>query len=359
MLTSERLNELLARFPRLTVGLLGDLFLDRYLEIEPGLDVASIETGLTAYQVTRVRNSPGALGTVINNLVTLGVGRVLPVTVIGDDGLGFDLRRELESRSVDCEFVSADLDRLTPTYMKPIRATTAGEWEELNRFDVRTCAPLTEEATKRLCERLSEAFATVDGLIVIDHVAEPNWGVVNDAVRGHLKQLAEKSPEKLIFIDSRTQLASFDFGSLKGNEFEVTAAGEQLAAPSAFAPRKDASNGGANETTAARSESRQTAATVQLAGHSGRTAWCTLGERGMQFVRPGEEPVAVPAFEVDGPVDIVGAGDTATSAIVSALLAGASEEEAATVGNLAASITVAKLGTTGTASPEEMRARLV
>jgi len=58
MITLERLTSLLAHFPRLTVGLLGDLFLDRYLEIPAGPQETSIETGLEAYQVTRVRNSP-------------------------------------------------------------------------------------------------------------------------------------------------------------------------------------------------------------------------------------------------------------------------------------------------------------
>ena len=36
------------------------------------------------YQVERVRNSPGALGTVLNNLTALGVGLLVPVTAIGE-----------------------------------------------------------------------------------------------------------------------------------------------------------------------------------------------------------------------------------------------------------------------------------
>ena len=38
--------------------MLGDLFLDRYLDIDPALDEPSVETGLTAYQVVRVRQLP-------------------------------------------------------------------------------------------------------------------------------------------------------------------------------------------------------------------------------------------------------------------------------------------------------------
>ena len=86
MLTRNRLELLLENFSKLTIGLVGDLFLDRYLMIEPGIEEMSIETDLEAHQIQEVRNYPGALGTIMNNLTALGVRRVLPVTVIGDDG---------------------------------------------------------------------------------------------------------------------------------------------------------------------------------------------------------------------------------------------------------------------------------
>jgi sugar/nucleoside kinase (ribokinase family) len=60
---------------------------------------------------------------------------------------------------------------------------------------------------------------------------------------------------------------------------------------------------------------------------------------------------------VTGPIDIVGAGDSATAGIVLTLLAGGTELEAATAANLVASITVQQLGTTGTASPAQVLAR--
>src|ERR1700693_1687960 len=93
---------ILATVPRLTIGVLGDLFLDRYLDLDATLTEASLETGLDAYQVVRVRSYAGAAGTVVNNLVALGVGRVLPLAVIGDDGEGFELRQALAAlRGVD------------------------------------------------------------------------------------------------------------------------------------------------------------------------------------------------------------------------------------------------------------------
>src|SRR5438046_4810062 len=95
MLSEARIEQILARIPRLTIGVLGDLFLDRYLDLDPALTEPSIETGLDAYQVVRVRSYPGAAGTVINNLAALGVGRIVPASMIGDDGEGHELRQAL------------------------------------------------------------------------------------------------------------------------------------------------------------------------------------------------------------------------------------------------------------------------
>src|SRR5262249_26346963 len=95
MLTDRSVDHLLTRIPQLTVGVLGDLFLDRYLDIDAARTEPSIETGLDAYQVVRVRSNPGAAGTVINNLAALGVKCVPAMAVIGDDGEGYELRRSL------------------------------------------------------------------------------------------------------------------------------------------------------------------------------------------------------------------------------------------------------------------------
>src|SRR6185436_9408305 len=110
--------------------LVGDLFLDRYLDIAPGICEMSIETGLEAYQIPQVRNSPGAMGTVLNNLAALGVGRLVPATVIGDDGQGFDLLKELRRLPVDPSHILTDANRPTPTYTKPMRRVESGEWVE-------------------------------------------------------------------------------------------------------------------------------------------------------------------------------------------------------------------------------------
>ncbi len=328
MITLERLTFLLERFPRLTLGLVGDLFLDRYLEIPASVLEYSIETGLEAYQVTRVRNSPGALGTVLNNLAALGAGTLRPVTVIGDDGHGYDLLQALATLPVDVRHIVRSPNRLTPTYTKPLRQTAAGAWQELPRLDVRTRGPLDEAALRQVCQHLDNVLRSCDGVIVLDQISERNQGVVHEAVRAHLAEFSRVQPDKLLFVDSRAFLDRFHFGALKGNRSEILAAAGESA--------------------------EVEGAVRKLAARTGRPVFCTVGEAGCLVGRPGGETALVPGYRVHGPVDIVGAGDSATSGIVLSLLAGATDLEAAAVGNLVASITVQQLGTTGTATPQQV-----
>jgi bifunctional ADP-heptose synthase (sugar kinase/adenylyltransferase) len=334
VLTTERIETVLRTLPRLTIGLVGDLFLDRYLECVPGSHEVSIETGLEAYQIERVRNAAGALGTVLNNLAALGAGLLVPVTAIGDDGHGYDLLKEVRKLPVDTTHILCLPDRLTPTYTKPMRMA-GGNWTELNRLDVRTRAPLSSAPTETICRRVEQVFRSSDCLIVLDQLVDENVGVVSAAVRDTLARLARESPKKLLYVDSRRFLGNFDVGTLKGNQSEVlTACGERETGDAAVICSLDT-----------------------LSRKTGRPAFCTVGERGILVARPGQKPQVVPGYSVSGPIDIVGAGDAATSGIVSALLSGATELEAAAMGNLVASITVQQIGTTGTASPEQVRER--
>ena len=63
----------------------------------------------------------------------------------------------------------------------------------------------------------------------------------------------------------------------------------------------------------------------------------------------------VPAYPVSGPIDIVGAGDSCSAGITSAMVSGLTHEQAAAFGNLVASITIQQIGVTGTATPEQVR----
>src|SRR6266566_4663218 len=138
MLTDDALERILLGIPELAVVVLGDLFLDRYLDIDADLTEPSVETGLDAYQVTCVRSYPGAAGTVVNNLAALGVGKIHVISVIGDDGEGYELRQALARMpAVSTTYLLANAGRRTPTYTKPMLAETGKLPRELNRLDIK------------------------------------------------------------------------------------------------------------------------------------------------------------------------------------------------------------------------------
>ncbi|MBQ3591052.1 MAG: hypothetical protein II979_03855, partial [Clostridia bacterium] len=68
----------------------------------------------------------------------------------------------------------------------------------------------------------------------------------------------------------------------------------------------------------------------------------------------GETCIGTPAVPSEGPLDICGAGDTSLSAFACLLAAGASPGEAAEAASVASAVTIRKIGTTGTATREEI-----
>ncbi len=337
MLTAAVVQQILERTAGLTVGVLGDLFLDRYLDIDPQLTEPSIETGLDAYQVVRVRPSPGAAGTVINNLAELGVKRVLPIAVIGDDGEGYELKQCLRALpAVDVRYLFAEAGRRTPTYTKPILHTAQGPPRELNRLDIKNRSPLPRAAEQHILAAIEEAWPALDALLVQDQVSEAECGVITTRVREELQALGQRQPDKLILADSRERIGLFRSVCAKPNEGECAMA---------LANFTDAD---------------VQAAVTALAARLARPVFCTRGSAGILVVdpRPGRQlAVTVPAYPVNGPIDIVGAGDSCSAAIACALAAGAELAAAAAFGNLVASITIQQIGTTGTATPAQVRKR--
>jgi rfaE bifunctional protein kinase chain/domain len=338
MLTTERIEQLLARLPGLTVGVLGDLFLDRYLDIDASLTEPSIETGLDAYQVVRVRSYPGALGTIINNFAALGVGRIVPVAVIGDDGEGYELRQALARMpAVDAKHVFSDANRRTPTYTKPMLSAADEAPRELNRLDVKNRTPTPADAEGRILAALAAAWPTFDALLVLDQVSEADCGVVTGRVCERLAEIAGRNPAKFVLADSRERIGSFRSVALKPNVAECLRA---LGVSDAAGP----------------AEWREQV--KKLAVLAGRPVFCTRGEEGILLAEPGSAGVRlVPGYPVSGPIDPVGAGDSTSAGIACAVATGLTLAEAAAFGNLVASITVQQIGTTGTASPDQVRAR--
>lgn len=363
MLDEATLKRILDAFPRLSIAVVGDLFLDKYLDLDSSLTEISVETGIEAYQITRVRCYPGAGGTVLNNLRALGVGKLSAVSVIGEDGEGYELLRALRAQRVATDDVLVSPQRMTPTYTKPMLSQPAGPARELNRLDIKNRQPQPAELDRQIIERLDRVVPEVDAVIVADQVTERNRGVVSDVVRDHLARLAERHPGCRIFADSRSHIGLFRNVIAKPNQHELAAAlsiptddadaaarTRRLTEMAAAESHKDAQAGGGA------AHAQVAASARELCARINGPVFATVGAAGILYVdKEGVEHI--PGVPVSGPIDIVGAGDSTMSGIAAALCAGATPAQAARVGCLVASLTIQQLGVTGTATPAQVLAR--
>jgi rfaE bifunctional protein kinase chain/domain len=331
-----RLHALLSRFGSVRIAVVGDFFLDHYLVTDPTLSEPSLETGLEARQVVAQRVSPGHAGTVTNNLRALDVQRIYAVGFTGDDGGGYELRRCLALSGVDVTHLALAPDVATGIYMKPTARHLDGSEAELERLDVKNRAPLpgvVEDAIIHSLRTLVEpAAAQVDAIVVADQVEERNHGAITDRVREVVCELAQAHPHLVWYADSRRRIGEYHGLLLKPNRDECYRA---LGAPD---------------------EADAESCAVELAGRAGRTVFLTLAAEGILVAEPDGHTAQVPALLAAGPIDTTGAGDSATAGIVPALVLGASAVEAAQVGQLVAGITIRQVGTTGTATPEQVLA---
>ncbi len=369
-MNESRLNELLQKFPTLHVLVVGDFFLDKYLSLDPALSEISLETGLEAYQVVEIRHSPGAAGTVVSNLRAMEI-QVSVVGVIGQDGEGFDLQQGLLQRGVNIDALVKTPDRFTPTYMKPMMRSheSDGLERELNRLDIKNRQPLPARYETAVIAQLERLVPTVDGVIIADQVQERNCGVITDRVRAALAQLAAAHPAKIFTADSRVRIGEFEQVMIKPNIHEAQAALQTAAQMPNVAASEDA--GSSNLDPLRIDSGRQQPAPLAdaedklvVAGNCGQAlfeknqkpVFITLGGDGILVVtKTGVDHI--PGISVAGEIDIVGAGDSVMAGLVAGLCAGATPKEAAMMGNMTASITIQQLGTTGTASRQQLRQR--
>lgn len=337
-MSPERFVAITAGYPSLRIALLGDFCLDRYLEIDPARAEVSIETGLPVHNIVRVRSQPGAAGTILNNLVALGIGEIHPIGFCGEDGEGFELRRALASLpGVQLDrFVATD-QRRTFTYCKPLLMKANQPPEELNRLDSKNWSPTPAPLQERLVESVRQLADCVDAFVVMDQVERADTGVVTARIRAALDQLTRSHPRLLILADSRGGLRGFPPVGFKMNAAEL---GALVGVPAGL------SIGEVKEAASA------------LASRNARPVFVTLAEHGMVGAQPGRDVEQVPAQPVRGPIDIVGAGDAVTANLASALAGGSSLREAMELAMAAAHVVIHKLGTTGTASVGELHQAL-
>ena len=347
----QRLKEILDTIPKLRIAVVGDFFLDKWLEIDRSLDEASIETGLTAYQVIAKRCYAGAAGTVLNNLAALETGTLYAVGFLGEDGEGYEMLRALKNIGVNTSSLFTSDKVMTPTYTKPVFIRKDGI-EETHRLDHRNTKPTPLDVEQKIIDALWKIAPEVDALIALDQLTHEGCGVLTPRVRQELAKLGDKYPKLILYADSRAFIKHFQNMIIKCNNNEAL---KLFSASEDYSVNEEINKEVPNKSNLAEIEK----CLLSFAAFTGKPVFITCGPEGVMVQDQKGKPVLVPGIVLppDIKIDIVGAGDACTSGIVTALCCGGTLQEAAFIGNLVASITIQIIGTTGTATRKEVLSR--
>lgn len=326
ILTPENFEKIISQFETMKpILVVGDLGVDKYTFGE--VKRISPEAPVPVLEVQKEWNKLGLAANVSDNLKSLEVASTL-CGVIGDDARANLVETLLEERGLKTWGLVRDPSRHT-TYKE--RVTTATQ--QICRVDYETKDSISGDISKRVSSRIQEFSETHSGVIIEDYAK----GLFSEALCQ--KIIADfKSRGLLVAVDpSRSTPPMWYKGAtlLKPNRQESHMMVEALGY---FKERK-----------------LETIAKVLVDKLQLEKIIITLGADGMALLdtKIGGELKIIPtvANEV---FDVSGAGDTAIAAISSALIAGASLEEAAWVGNCASGVVVKKRGT-ALCSKQELR----
>jgi len=315
----DRLREVLDGFADVRVSIFGDLMLDRY--VWGDVNRISPEAPVPVVEVTRDSVRFGGAANVAENVASLGA-RASVVGLVGDDAAGRELLDLLRGRGVDVGRVVVDPSRPTTTKTRIIAHS-----QQVVRADREDASDPSEAVSAEIAERLREAIADSDVLVVSDY----GKGVVAGAVLPGAIALA-RSAGKVICVDPKES----HFDSYVG----VTA----------LTPNQKEAGGAVGR----RIRDDRTLEEVGWELSRRLEAECvviTRGERGMSLFLRGGKHVHLPtvAREV---YDVTGAGDTVVSVLATALAAGATMVEAALIANHAAGIVIREIGTASVTTEE-------
>ena len=325
----ECISEILARIKNVKVAVYGDFCLDAYWLLDPCGSEVSLETGLQAQAVARHYYSLGGASNVVANLAALEPASIQVIGVVGDDIFGRELARQLKELGIDTTYLVVQKDNFdTVTFGKPYL-----EGKELPRMDFGFFNKRTEATDQALLNGIKNALQTADALIFNQQVP---GSITNESFIDSANELFGKFRDKIVLLDSRHYGRKFRDIYRKTNDLEAAQLNNIEVKLDDVLTLADVKKYATN-----------------LYRQFSKPVFLTRGSRGIITI-DADGYHEVLGIQLLKKLDIVGAGDTVTSALALCLGAGLPPAEAADFANFAAAVTVQKLFQTGTASGPEI-----
>jgi len=316
----KNLNQLLQKITSLRILVIGDVMLDRY--IWGDVSRISPEAPVPVVDVYNETWTAGGAANVALNLASLGA-RVTIAGYIGHDESGAKLTQILEKHKIS-------VLRSSGTAQTIVKTRVLVQRQQLCRIDRESSAPAYKFPVNKFASILAAAISECDAVIMSDYAK----GFLDDELVAAIAGDA-RSKEKFVALDPKPKRKlTFDRLDL-------------------ITPNKREALELAGMTSGAHNVFPAAEVCARLYHlYKTRNLVVTLGEEGMLLAKAGNVIGAIPtaAREV---FDVSGAGDTALSGLVLALVAGQDLESAAHFANAAAGVAVGKLGT-AVVSPNEL-----
>jgi D-beta-D-heptose 7-phosphate kinase/D-beta-D-heptose 1-phosphate adenosyltransferase len=308
----------LPAFEKVHVLVIGDVMLDRYWKGSTGR--ISPEAPVPIVHVNEMDDRPGGAGNVALNLRALGV-EVSLMGMVGEDKEGDALEALLTQQGIHCYFQRT---KIAPTITK---LRVVSQHQQLLRLDFEE-KPITFSPEKQL-ESVKKILSTVNVVVLSDY----NKGVLN-----HAEDLIAAAKVKNIPVLVDPKKPSFSYY-----------AGASIITPNMKEFQEAV--GKVSDLQELEKKAREALDKFHL-----EALLITRSEHGMSLIQKNKEAVHIPtrAKEV---FDVTGAGDTVIAVMAAAIAAGESWTRAMVLSNVAAGISISKLGA-ATVSPSELRRAL-
>lgn len=309
----QHIRELLSRFEKARVAVVGDIYLDE--NVFGTVTGISLEAPIPVYEVQEKRHNPGAAGNAACNVAALGATTYM-VGVVGNDTNAGIVKHEFQVRNVNTDYLVTDPKAPTNTYGKLRAGTFNAPAQEILRTDTPRPTFLRPEIEDQVIDNLRKLAPQVDCIVAVDQVSAVCTRRVLDEVVALAKEY------KLLTVGDSRERA----GELKG--FDVIVPND-----------REAGKGVGIEVTNVTSLREAGQALLKVV----KNALITRGPHGISIFAADGEITDVP-ITPRNVVDVTGAGDTVTSAVAVTLVSGGTLHDAAVIGNSAAGIAVEKPG---------------
>jgi rfaE bifunctional protein kinase chain/domain len=304
MITKERAVDLISRFPDITVGVIGDIILDKYLWGD--VERISPEAPVPVVDVKKETVSLGGASNVANNIASLDA-KAYMIGVVGDDENAKIIENLIKSKNINPVLIK---DKSRPTIEKTRIIAVS---QQLLRIDREDRSKLSAEIEDKIINEIENIKDKINVFIVSDY----GKGVITQRIMDFIKSL-----NKPIFVDPK---------------------------PSNYQLYKHATILTPNKKEAYESIKADKNTDLEFVGRKIMSdlelnqLLITLGAEGMALFE-GDKILRIPT-KAKKVFDVTGAGDTVISVLALARLAGGTWEESASLANTAAGYVVGEIGT--------------